>query len=270
MSKNGELRPEELRPIAEGEWLGRRVVIRLAVPAANAYTRMNNACWSETRQRQWLEPAFPDGGYRDLATQAEIREDWYAKRWARHNLDPNSKAAPALPGTSPHGDGLAVDIWGPGYEWAIHNGPRFGFTRPLAKLDPHHFVHDGRTATAALPTTPLEDTMALTDKIDRYDRISGAKLEPWTLGEAFPWLVLSTNRAELYAMQARDAVLALAKPDVQAQARALAPLLLGELVAGLNDKIATDEDLAILQANLLAALANVDEATLATFGLRRA
>lgn len=148
---NGELPAEALAIVETGTWLGKTVAIALAVNTAAAYKQMKAACAAEGKR---LEIALPDGGYRSLATQAEMRADFYAHNYTRHNLDPGSTVAPAAAGYSNHGFGLCADIWGTGYAWAVANGGRFGFTRPFPVDDPHHFEHSG-VAPSTSGTSPL-------------------------------------------------------------------------------------------------------------------
>jgi LysM repeat protein len=99
-------------------------------------------------------------GFRSLAVQAAMQDaydDFHAGRaggaaeMARYGMDTTSKARPANPGGSRHGDALAVDIRVTrGSEARAREiGKRFGFSWPFGTDDLHHMLHDGKTATAA-------------------------------------------------------------------------------------------------------------------------
>lgn len=101
---------------------------------------------------------------------------WQNKTWW---LRPGQATA-AVPGTSNHGKGLAVDIRNAGsfngsfYKWMSQTGPAYGFSNAEGRSinEPWHWVSDniargaiGAIATAVTnsvdtPTSPLEDDMA--------------------------------------------------------------------------------------------------------------
>lgn len=94
-------------------------------------TRLQNAFYA--RFGQW---AAIDLTYRDLAEQ----QYWYDKL---------GYPTAAMPGTSNHGYGLAVDFeedltpgfysWGhPGNDWLLANAPAYGFRNPFAVSKPAH------------------------------------------------------------------------------------------------------------------------------------
>lgn len=184
MAANGRLPASALTTVQTGRWAGRDVTIQLARSTATAYFRMAEACLKETGRRT-LQIALPAGGYRDYATQAAMRADWYAKRWDRYNLDRTSTVPPAPAGTSNHGLGLCADIWGTGYEWATDNCGRFGFSRPFPATDPHHFQHDG-TTTAGGGMTPLleENDVKIVHTIDTDEYFRAGELTSFKITEA--------------------------------------------------------------------------------------
>jgi hypothetical protein len=156
VSANGRLASSELLRVQTGRWAGREADIYLATGTGNAYLAMAAACRKEAGRS--LEIAEPMGGYRPFSDQAQMRADWYAHNWTPYNLDPHSTVPPAPAGTSNHGFGICADIWGTGYQWAIQNAHRWGFSRPFPETDPHHFQHDGRTATSSTSSEPLDNT----------------------------------------------------------------------------------------------------------------
>lgn len=83
-------------------------------------------------------------GYRDSAHQAELYRRWLAGDRSIH--------MPALPGTSPHERGLAVDLSGPALGWAQANAGKFGLTFPFPGKDPVHVQMAGGPAD---PNAPL-------------------------------------------------------------------------------------------------------------------
>jgi hypothetical protein len=173
--RNGNLRDDEL------VWCQ---LVRLSPGTANAFTEMDRACFAETSLHLW--PALPIGGYRDWATQVDMR--LHPKNYG---LNPDSTASIARAGESTHGLGQAVDIgsvapmsnllkYGPDgqkrREWLLANASRFGFKRIFGEVDPNHFQHDGYTATGysirpattdtkTLPVPKEWDEMATKDEI---------------------------------------------------------------------------------------------------------
>ncbi len=143
MSKNGQLVAAELTTVQPG--------IKLSTKTANAWNRMQAA----------FKKAYPgeklviskDGGYRNLAVQKRMHDD-----------PPESgKLVPlALPGTSTHGLGTAVDInnWS-AHGWVEKNASRYGFHLEFPGVEPWHYRHDGKTAVKPLTKPIEEDTMMI-------------------------------------------------------------------------------------------------------------
>jgi hypothetical protein len=169
LSTNGKLPSSALKLVQHGKWDGREADIYLATGTGNAYLAMVSACHAAGFS---IEIAEPMGGYRPYADQAQMRADWYAHNWMPYNLDPHSTVPPAPAGTSNHGLGLCADVWGTGYQWAIQNAHRWGFSRPFPETDPHHFQHDGKTATAALGSSPISNTTSATTGPEEDDDMS--------------------------------------------------------------------------------------------------
>lgn len=99
------------------------------------------------REYPQLRIASPAGGYRDLATQAAMRNPANA---GKYNLDPASVVTLAKPGFSTHGLGTRVDIVTTARTWAINNLARFGFDREFGTKDPGHFRFNGVTQGATV------------------------------------------------------------------------------------------------------------------------
>lgn len=145
---NGDLPPELLRQVQD--------VGRLHHLAARAWTTMRSAAHGEGVA---LNPRFVPNAYRALTEQERIfreryrAEDtvegnrlriqgrphrvWQGKRWYQR---PNTAVA-AVPGTSNHGWGLAVDVDSVELEgrrsWLERNAQRFGFSWEL-QSEPWH------------------------------------------------------------------------------------------------------------------------------------
>ena len=141
MSSNGALSPEELSVVETGVWEGYSYVAQLASGTANAYNAAKAASGG------LLRIAPPDGGYRSLYVQADLWNQYnHLPHDYDHNLDPRSTQAPAKPGGSKHGFGLAVDMANTAANnWMWAHGSSFGFSHPFAN-DPQHWLHDGTTA----------------------------------------------------------------------------------------------------------------------------
>ena len=99
-------------------------------------------------------------GYRSITVQAGMQEaydDFHARRsggaaeMAKYGMDTTSKARPANPGGSRHGDALAVDIrvTKGSQARAREIGKLFGFSWPFGADDVNHMLHDGKTAIVA-------------------------------------------------------------------------------------------------------------------------
>lgn len=107
--------------------------------------------------QRYIPQATGGGIYGDVRWYRNVR---YVRRHG---------AAAAVPGTSNHGKGLAVDIanagpfGGPFHDWLLATGPALGFTNTEGRSvhEPWHWVHDGVTRPT-LPntaTTQEEDDM---------------------------------------------------------------------------------------------------------------
>ncbi len=148
LGTNGDLPPELLRQVQD--------VGRLHHLAARAWTTMRSAAHGEGVA---LNPKFVPNAYRALTEQERLfreryrAEDtvegnrlriqgrphrvWHGKRWYQR---PNTAVA-AVPGTSNHGWGLAVDVDSVELEgrrsWLERNAQRFGFSWEL-QSEPWH------------------------------------------------------------------------------------------------------------------------------------
>lgn len=112
-----------------------------------------HAAASWNRMRAAGMPHDVSDTYRDLARQ-----------WDYYLDPPNSAGLAAYPGTSSHGEGLAVDARGKCLAWLAEHGKAHGWIRTIAK-EPWHFVyHPGRdqyvgAGGGATTTPPEEDDM---------------------------------------------------------------------------------------------------------------
>ena len=127
---NGRLPRELLTPIGIGQH-------RLWAPAAQQFTAMRTAA-----AQQGVSISVTDS-YRSYDSQVELA--------ARKGLSQNGGLA-AVPGTSEHGWGLAVDmdVNGAGMNWLKANGATYGWVQPSTR-EPWHWEFHGLPAD---PTTP--------------------------------------------------------------------------------------------------------------------
>ncbi len=118
--QNGRLADQDLAPIGIGSH-------RLAPAAAEAFRRMREAAAAEGVD------IGVTGGYRDFAGQVDLAR--------RKGLYSNGGLA-AVPGTSQHGWGLAVDVDvdANGQAWLRANASRFGFFEDVPR-EPWHWEY---------------------------------------------------------------------------------------------------------------------------------
>lgn len=131
---------------------------------AHAFTQWQAACAAEgITLTTWGRYS----GFRSLVVQAGMQkayDDYHAGRaggvaaMAKYGMDRTSRARPANPGGSRHGDARAVDIrvTKGSQARAREIGKRFGFSWPFGLDDVNHMLHDGKTAT----TAPVKATAA--------------------------------------------------------------------------------------------------------------
>lgn len=262
MTENGRLDTASLTLVDGWAYLERRT--------AAAW----NAACDDMQRLGFARPTItaPDGGYRTY-----LRQLYWKTYWTDRGKPGNA----ATPGFSDHGWGTAVDIWN------VAKFPRQILVTVFAAHglhfniphEPWHAQHNGTTTAGT--GTPIGDDMDLLDPIANRNpwnpelviapaTVQGALEFTAADAKATRWLIEGRDGAPSLLTQIRDLVKALATPDVQKQAQAIAGVLLPQILAGLGDELATDDDIAKLRTDLLAAIAQVDEATLATFGLKRA
>lgn len=145
---NGRLPAEQLVVIP---WDGRD---RIRFYALASLARLNAAF-----RARFSHDLIVNEGYRDLTTQ----QRYYAN-------PPSGAGTAAVPGTSNHGWGLAVDLklTAAEYAWMRANAPAYGWINPLWARDgrgveePWHWEHVGAPAVVPDPITPRpeEDNMA--------------------------------------------------------------------------------------------------------------
>jgi hypothetical protein len=155
---NGRMPASQLSVVQTGVFAGRAYAIALYTPAANAWIREKNNIITTRGIIPLIAP--PDGGYRDLFTQADMRAQSLGQpHQLDHGLNPNSTARLAPAGQSTHGWGTAVDV----LPQAAVNllkaagaslARQFGFSFPIAD-DPNHSEQNLVTATSSLGTSPL-------------------------------------------------------------------------------------------------------------------
>src|ERR687888_582450 len=110
MTSNGNLPDSALAPIPGG---------RLRRDAAAAWNAMNAE--SERRYGVTLRPLGPLSSYRTFAQQQQLRSQWCAA---------GKCGNAAIPGTSNHGLGLAVDVASQRIRWVIdHIGRKYGYAK---------------------------------------------------------------------------------------------------------------------------------------------
>lgn len=107
-ANNGRLASSQLHPIPNG---------RLQKDAADAWNDLR--AYIIKQGGPAIDPAGPISSYRDLAGQNKMRIYWC-------NQGQCYKAA--VPGTSNHGCGVAVDAKPAGWAWLLRYGPRFGWS----------------------------------------------------------------------------------------------------------------------------------------------
>lgn len=135
MSANGRLTDGELETVEDND--------RLSRTTAAAFRNARAAWYAEGGSGACIvEPA---GAYRDYETQRRMK--YGIPSYAYWNLNPNSKAGLASPGSSTHGTGTRFDATSGFNNFLLRRGREFGFTREFGANDPNHWKHDGRTAT---------------------------------------------------------------------------------------------------------------------------
>jgi len=127
---NGRLPRELLTPIGIGQH-------RLWAPAAQQFISMRTAA-----AQQGVSISVTDS-YRSYDSQVELA--------ARKGLSQNGGLA-AVPGTSEHGWGLAVDmdVNGAGMNWLKANGATYGWVQPSTR-EPWHWEFHGLAADTPTP-----------------------------------------------------------------------------------------------------------------------
>lgn len=162
----------------------------LTALSVGGFLQANAAYWFE----QWRIAAVKAGhnltitsvadAYRNYAIQERIFRERYTPqktgggyyndvRWWNNTryVRKQGHAAAAIPGTSNHGRGLAVDLKNVGaekgefYRWLADTGPSYGFTNTEGKSvnELWHWVHNGKAIPAKpQPPKPLPDTAPTT------------------------------------------------------------------------------------------------------------
>lgn len=113
-----------------------------------------DAAASWNRMRAAGMPHDVSDTYRDLARQQDYYDD-----------PPNSVGLAAVPGTSSHGEGLAVDARGKCLTWLTSNGGAHGWVRTIKK-EKWHFEYKGIDRFAHVPTHTATETPTSKDWFD--------------------------------------------------------------------------------------------------------
>lgn len=129
--ENGRLSMSQLKSVGGGH--------KLNPAAADAYLAMKQASYEDgLKDSDW----DLSDSYRTYAQQ-DAGFDWelYNKTGEKAKKGTNGKTAMAYPGTSNHGLGKAIDLWGKAQEWVRKNGEQFGWSWDEGKSvgEPWHF-----------------------------------------------------------------------------------------------------------------------------------
>jgi len=280
--------------VQRGSWPGWQAAdIYLEADAAAAFLTANAAYVRETGRvpAQVFEPV---GGLRTVAQVKAMQVAFDTRNFAQmalYNMSTTSRARPSL--SSPHLSGECVDVAAADFQWWIDNAGRFGLRRTLVDADdPRHFQYFPGTATAALNVTSL-DGDAVTPAVRTTPPMTNTRLiaDTTTTPPTFYWLDIGPHQtlrpSQMTQAQANIAAqnigtltnVVTSPADVQALLPVLAALTPNATqIAPASpeshaDILAAIADLknqeATYQAALLSKLDGVDEATLATFGLKR-
>lgn len=118
---NGRLKPDQLKDVGDG--------FKLWTPAADAYLEMKAAA---AKDKVYFRLS---SAYRTVEEQQVLVDE--LGQWS-----PTNPGA-ALPGTSPHGWGIAIDISSPGsQQWINKYGAKYGWV-PTVSNEPWHFEWKG-------------------------------------------------------------------------------------------------------------------------------
>jgi LAS superfamily LD-carboxypeptidase LdcB len=118
---NGRLKPDQLKDVGDG--------FKLWTPAADAYLEMKAAA---AKDKVYFRLS---SAYRTIEEQQVLVDE--LGQWS-----PTNPGA-ALPGTSPHGWGIAIDISSPGsQQWINRYGAKYGWF-PTVFNEPWHFEWKG-------------------------------------------------------------------------------------------------------------------------------
>lgn len=192
----------------------------LTALSVGGFLQANTAYWFE----QWRIAAVKAGhnltitsvadAYRNYAIQERIFRERYTPqktgggyyndvRWWNNTryVRKQGHAAAAIPGTSNHGRGLAVDLKNVGaekgayYQWLAATGPSYGFTNTEGKSvnELWHWVHNGKVIPhTPQPPKPLPNTSnpALPDFSDLENemfrvRVDSSPNTPSEVGKVF-------------------------------------------------------------------------------------
>lgn len=209
----------------------------LTALSVGGFLQANTAYWFE----QWRIAAVRAGhnltitsvadAYRNYAIQERIFRDRYTPqktgggyyndvRWWNNTryVRKQGHAAAAIPGTSNHGRGLAVDLKNVGaekgayYQWLAATGPSYGFTNTEGKSvnELWHWVHNGK-AIPSNPQPPKQPAVEPEPKPETHTQ------------EEEPMLILSDNSTDLVSIIYANGAWALIQDGASAAALRAVP-----------------------------------------------
>jgi hypothetical protein len=263
---NGQIATSSMRAIVPGKYM--------QPDAAVAFLAMNAAMQKDIGKKLTLSPE--QDAYRSLAKQKAL--------YAAHQKNPSGTPSAAWPGTSNHGFGLAVDVTGMTNStiaaWMRENAKKYHYRINRIKSEPWHIEYIGPITDLAGDGSPIkgEDDMIAT----QYHHVNGKDQAVYLVT---PLSVQTIQQAGISRDDGKAAFGEVRvdgpdgmKPIAAAVAKNL-EVLRGLLPTGGGGGAPIDVQ-AIAQAvdaalqddvqKILTAIAGVDEATLATFGLKRA
>lgn len=167
MSDNGRLKQSELTLI--------QTDLYLAVKTARAWKRLVAA--AKKKLGRTYTAAQKAGAYRSFAVQGSMQRAFDSHDQQRKldwNMDLNSTVRPADPGRSTHGWGTTVDVVGGPLDHDFKAlAKTHGFTFPYPEDDPHHMLHDGKTATSRVlvPASTVKKTVVV-QRLDTLTKIA--------------------------------------------------------------------------------------------------
>jgi hypothetical protein len=253
---NGRVPKSELRQLAT------ITLVRRAQPdAAAAFDRMNDALYAETGHR--LTMTANQDSYRSLAKQQKL--------WDAHAANPSGTPSAAWPGTSNHGLGLAIDVTGMTNavtaKWMRAHADDYGYRINRIKSEPWHIEYVGPITSLAGDGTPITESERDMFWIRRGSGNWWLKVpgEPWREFTQTPADRINKALGSAAKLSEKDCdALRADFPDPTPTTGGGTPVDVQAIAQAVDAALKDDIQ------KILTAIAGVDEATLATFGLKRA